>query len=191
MNDVPYKPFSEAILPSENHFLPRENTFHDTVRPMKKIIFLLVIGLFSCQKEEKADELHSALTGESKRWKTYEGRIPLNEKTNLYMELSMLDDDAIDEGSFILKEYLEADHVYTPVSSFTGKYSTLYGQVPGKDEFVGRVDRRLQPTLSLMWESPPKPVIDHCCWNRACVAPLQDRKKAKKASCNRSVTVHL
>jgi hypothetical protein len=99
---------------------------------MKKITFFLVIGLFSCLNEERPDESPSALTGESKRWSTYEGRIPLNEKTNLYIELSMFNGETMDEGSFILDEYLEADHVYTPVSSFTGKYSTLYGEVPGK-----------------------------------------------------------
>jgi hypothetical protein len=58
----------------------------------------------------------------------YEGRVPLNDKTSLYLEVSMLPSDQAGEGSFHIDEFIEQDFNYTPVSSFKGNYSTLYGE---------------------------------------------------------------
>lgn len=99
---------------------------------MKNIIFLLVMAIFSCRTEVKPDEQPADVARPTNAWSTYEGRVPLNETTDLYLELSMHDQNANKEGSFILKEYLEGDHVSTPAGSYAGKYSTLYGNVPGK-----------------------------------------------------------
>lgn len=99
---------------------------------MKKLICFLLIGLFSCQKEDNAAEHPASDKLESIRWTTYEGRVPLNEKTNLYMEVSLLPADRPGEGSFTLHEWLEVDFLHTPLSSFEGKYSTLYGETPAE-----------------------------------------------------------
>jgi hypothetical protein len=97
---------------------------------MKKMICFLFIGIFSCQKEHNPDERYTPQTAEKNPWVTYEGRVPLSENTNLFIEVSMLASGQQGEGTFVIKEFLETDHVYVPSSSFEGKYSTFYTNNP-------------------------------------------------------------
>jgi hypothetical protein len=97
---------------------------------MKKIIYFILIGIFSCEHERTRDRVSPADTPEDNAWQVYEGRVPLNEKTNLYLEVSMLPSEHRGEGSFVLHEFLEEEGARTPQSSFKGNYSTLYGETP-------------------------------------------------------------
>jgi hypothetical protein len=101
---------------------------------MKKMIYLILIGIFCCQTEKKPEEKSPVFAGENNAWDVYEGRVPLNEKINLYIELSMLPSDQTGEGYFRLNEFTEADYNFTPSSTFKGKYSTLYGD--GRQEVI-------------------------------------------------------
>ena len=57
----------------------------------------------------------------------YEARAPLNDKNPRYIEVSMVAADQLGEGSHRINEFMETDYNFTAVSTFTGKYSTLYG----------------------------------------------------------------
>lgn len=117
------------VLPRKS---PRSATISGVVfkdYPMKKLMYFILTGIFSCQTEQKPDEISNPYQAEEKIWTVYEGRVPLDEKRNLYIELSMLPTDQTGEGHYQLKEYTEAD-TYTGVGSFKGKYSTLYGETP-------------------------------------------------------------
>jgi len=103
-------------------------------RTMKKMICFLVLGTFSCEMEKKPEERFSLYQAESNGWIVYEGCVPLNEESNLFIELSMLPSDPVGEGFFQMKEFIEENYHYTPASTFKGKYSTLYGE--GADDMV-------------------------------------------------------
>lgn len=99
---------------------------------MKNIIFILVIGIFACEKKKKPEDDQAGFTAETNTWIVYEGSIPLDHKTRLHLELALLARGPTGEGSFTLKEFLQVDYTYTPASSFKGKYSTLYGETPAQ-----------------------------------------------------------
>ena len=99
---------------------------------MRKIIFFILTGLFSCQPEKKPDAFYPGFPSEEATWMVYEGRVPLSEKSNLYIEVSVLPSPATGEGSFELKEYVETAGASSAAASFKGKYSTLYGETPGE-----------------------------------------------------------
>lgn len=99
---------------------------------MKKTFYFILIGLFSCQTEKKPDEVSLEDPSEYTEWMVYEGRIPLNENSHLYIEVSMLPGEPNGEGSYRLEEFIETENTYTPASSFNGKYSTLYGDFPAE-----------------------------------------------------------
>lgn len=80
--------------------------------------------------ERKPDEVSLEDTSRYSEWMVYEGRIPLNENTHLYIALSMLPGDQTGEGSYRLEEFAETENVYTRASSFNGKYSTFFGDFP-------------------------------------------------------------
>jgi len=98
---------------------------------MKKIIYFILAGLFSCQGEKTPEAFFPRDQQEENVWMVYEGRVPLSDDSHLYMEVSMLPSDQIGEGAFQLKEFMETDGALIPISSFEGKYSTLYGETPG------------------------------------------------------------
>lgn len=90
----------------------------------------MILTFFSCNTGEKIPGTFPISEGGDDHWIVYEGRVPLDEKKNLYMEVSMLPSDLTGEGYFQLSESLEKDHTYTPVSEFRGKYATIYGEGP-------------------------------------------------------------
>lgn len=97
---------------------------------MKKLTYLILIGIFSCQTETKRAEISLPDLAADRLWMVYEGRVPLDANTNLHIELSMLPSTGSGEGHYQLKESTETGETMTSVSSFTGKYSSFYGQTP-------------------------------------------------------------
>lgn len=97
---------------------------------MKKVLYLILAGIFSCQTERKPPEITPPDPAGDGLWMVYEGRVPLDENTNLHIELSMLPSTGSGEGHYQLEEYTEAADVTTRVSAFQGKYSSFYGKTP-------------------------------------------------------------
>ena len=62
---------------------------------------------------------------ENNIWITYEGRVGLDDKASLYIELSMLPSNAVGEGFYHLKEVLEPEAAGLPLAVLKGKYSTI------------------------------------------------------------------
>ena len=99
---------------------------------MKKTFYFILIGLFSCQTERKPDEVLLEDDREYSEWNVYEGRIPLNENTHLYIELSVLPGDPDGEGSYRLKEFVETQNAYAPASRLMENIPLYMVTFPGK-----------------------------------------------------------
>ncbi|HEY9487134.1 MAG TPA: hypothetical protein VIQ51_02310 [Chryseosolibacter sp.] len=95
---------------------------------MKKLIFIILPGIFSCDNDQRSGNQYPPVYEELTTWTVYEGRVPLNHDDYLYMELSMLPGDRSNEGTYELAEFLEEGLKATSLSSFKGKYSTLRGE---------------------------------------------------------------
>lgn len=109
---------------------------------MKKLSYLILIGVFSCQVDKGQDHL-PPVEQQDAEWMTYEGRVPLDEQTNLFIELSIQPSGIAGEGRYQMEEFMEVNNHYTPLSSFTGNYSTLYGESP--DEMAVQFHNSAQP----------------------------------------------
>jgi hypothetical protein len=97
---------------------------------MKKFAPVLIFLAFCCNPEKNpADKNPVPETGNT-GWMIYEGRVPLDETRSLFMELSLLPGAVAGEGKYSLAESLLDNNDETPISSFTGVYSTLYGNGP-------------------------------------------------------------
>jgi len=96
------------------------------------MIFYILIGIFSCQRDKNPVAITPVLSLENNAWAVYEGRVPLHDKTDLYIELAMLPGVETGEGSYRIEEFIEEDFTFIPASTFKGKYSTLYGDEPGE-----------------------------------------------------------
>src|SRR4051812_36598914 len=83
---------------------------------------VVVIFLSACNGGKPAEEEFPV--EEASNWITYEGRIPMNDQENLYLEISMQSSGA-GEGSYFLKEWLERQTGTEQVGSFHGEYSTF------------------------------------------------------------------
>ena len=123
---------------------------------MKKTFYFILIGLFSCQTEQKRDEVLPEDTFEFSEWMVYEGRVPLSEKVHLYIELSMLPGSRDGEGSYMLAEFLETENAYTPASNFNGKYSTLYGDSP-QERIIQFINSAQAEGLTRTYVTPASP----------------------------------
>jgi hypothetical protein len=97
---------------------------------MKKGLYFILIAAFSCENQRKAPVESLAPAEANDIWTTYEGRVPLNDDTNLYIELSIQPADQFGEGSYELTESIEAENSLQKTPSFKGKYSTLLGETP-------------------------------------------------------------
>ena len=97
---------------------------------MKILIYFVLLGIFSCQSESPRERIASLEQQDEKAWVVYEGRIPLDGKSNLCVEVAMLASEQLGEGSYELKEFLEEDGLRSLASAFKGKYYTLYGETP-------------------------------------------------------------
>lgn len=90
---------------------------------MSRFLFLLVsIFLLSCGDSKKSDEEFPVKSVAD--WITYEGRIPVNDKDYLHLELTMLPGSP-GEGSYRLQESLKTDAGIETVGGFNGTYTTF------------------------------------------------------------------
>jgi hypothetical protein len=92
---------------------------------MKKNLIFFILTALSCHTEKKPGQkfpLDDTATG----WATYEGRVPLGDRRNLYLEVSMLPSTLMGEGYFRLSESLEEGDLKVILSEAKGQYTTLY-----------------------------------------------------------------
>lgn len=90
---------------------------------MPRLLFLLVsISFLGCSDLKKSDEEFPVKS--TTDWIAYEGRIPVNDKDYLYLELAMLPGNP-GEGSYKLRESLKTDAGIEKVGEFRGSYTTF------------------------------------------------------------------
>jgi hypothetical protein len=89
---------------------------------MLRYFSLLTLFLSACDSAKPVDEEFPV--EEVSDWITYEGRVPLNDKENLYLEIDMLP-RAPGEGLYFLKERFEGETGMEDVGSFKGNYTTF------------------------------------------------------------------
>jgi hypothetical protein len=97
---------------------------------MKKLLYVILLSMFSCENHKQTTETFPPSAEENRAWITYEGRIPLDESTNLYLEIRMVSSNQSGDGVYEMKEYLEAPNNVSSPTSYKGKYSTLHGETP-------------------------------------------------------------
>lgn len=97
---------------------------------MKKLLCLILFSAFSCENQKQTTEAFPPVAEENDAWITYEGKVPLDESTNLYLEVRMLSFNQTGEGVYEMKEYLVTENNSSSPTSYKGKYSTLYGETP-------------------------------------------------------------
>lgn len=100
--------------------------------PMRKLVYFILLGIFSCDQPRKANDGIALFQEENTQWLTYEGRVPLDEKAYLYIELSISYSGQFGEGQFRLDEVFESENRRSNISSIEGSYSTLLGDNPGE-----------------------------------------------------------
>ena len=99
---------------------------------MKRIRCIILLAAFSCHPERSSEPVFPPEPAPENAPLVFEGRVPLDEDVYLYIEVFMVPATERGEGSYTLREFLEEDASYTPLSSFKGNYSSLYGNNPGE-----------------------------------------------------------
>lgn len=97
---------------------------------MKQCTCLLLMVIYSCGNRDRATEEFTITTEENNTRISYEGRIPLDDSSHLYIELAMWPAIEPGEGRYELAEFLETRNTLRQPLSFHGKYSTLFGDTP-------------------------------------------------------------
>jgi hypothetical protein len=97
---------------------------------LRFLLLLLTFISFSCENARKSDEEFPLKA--SPDWITYEGRIPLTDNDNLYMELAM-NAGAPGEGVYVLNEYLESEEGDQIAGTFKGAYTSFPSEGGGID----------------------------------------------------------
>lgn len=97
---------------------------------MKQCTCLLLIVMFSCENRDGATEEFTLATEENNTRISYEGRVPLDDSSYLYIEVTMWPAVEPGEGRYDLAEFVETGNDSRQSSSFQGRYSTLYGDSP-------------------------------------------------------------
>ena len=120
----------EKFLQRRHSVFPMKNRCSYWHFPMEKLVYFILLGIFSCDQPRKANDGLPGFPDAGDRLMTYEGKIPLDEKTNLYVELSLSPSDQPGEGTFRLEEFLESENGRSKISFFEGRYSTLIGDNP-------------------------------------------------------------
>ena len=95
---------------------------------MKNWICIVLVACLSCGKPTELKEESTILPEENDNSVLYEGRVPLDEGNNLYIELTMVPSARLGEGSYEMKEFAETDSTRDHTFTFAGQYSTLYGE---------------------------------------------------------------
>ncbi|HEY0740208.1 MAG TPA: hypothetical protein VGD40_02065 [Chryseosolibacter sp.] len=89
---------------------------------MYKCFFVLLALATACNDLKRSEEEFPVKT--TSDWITYEGRVPVTDKQNLYMEIAMLPGNA-GEGYYQLDEFLETPTDVSKIGSFKGVYSSF------------------------------------------------------------------
>jgi hypothetical protein len=92
-----------------------------TLSMLRYFLFMICV-LSACNEARRSDEEFPVKS--SSDWITYEGRIPVNEKDNLYLEVTMLAGSP-GEGYYKLEEFLETPGGTEKTGSFKGNYITF------------------------------------------------------------------
>jgi hypothetical protein len=91
---------------------------------------LLLMVISSCGNRDRATEEFTISTEENNIRISYEGRVPLDDSSHLYIELTMWPAIEPGEGRYELAEFVETGNTFRQPLSFYGRYSTLYGDTP-------------------------------------------------------------
>lgn len=107
-------------------------------------LFFLLVYLGSCDAPpEKSTEPFPLQTDFTEQgWIVYEGRIPLDEKRNLYLEVLMRPGNEAGTGDYRLTETIEDENSNDRLPAFSGKYSTFHGAIP--EDLVVRLHNSAQ-----------------------------------------------
>jgi hypothetical protein len=97
---------------------------------MKRLFYMTLIALISCEKPREAVGDFPPALAENITPYIYEGRVPLSDESSLYMEITMTPENSMGDGDFRMQEFVETESGATMISSFTGKYSSLPGETP-------------------------------------------------------------
>jgi hypothetical protein len=89
---------------------------------MFRYFFVMFCFLTACNNLTRSEEEFPVKS--TSDWITYEGRIPVNEKDNLYLEVGMLPGSP-GEGYYKLEEFLETAGGTEKTGSFKGNYTTF------------------------------------------------------------------
>jgi hypothetical protein len=96
---------------------------------------LLFFFFFSCDTHKRSKEQFPLQPEPLDRgWIVYEGRIPLDDKRNLYLEVFMQPGNEAGEGTYRLTEAIEEENSGNTLPTLQGKYSTFYGT--GQEDLV-------------------------------------------------------
>lgn len=120
-----------AVVSVSNYLIsPRKTLSFHPARQLKTWMCILLVAFLSCENRERPSEESETLPRETDTRTSYEGMIPIDEHNNLYVELSMLPSGPLGEGTYDIREFLDSGVSRKQISSFRGKYSTLYGENP-------------------------------------------------------------
>lgn len=89
---------------------------------MFRYLFVILCVLSACGDSKRSEEEFPVKSASD--WITYEGRVPLDEENNLYLEVSMLPGNP-GEGYYKLEEFLETPASTDKTLSFKGTYATF------------------------------------------------------------------
>lgn len=89
---------------------------------MTRFLSMIVLVVSGCIELKKSEEEFPIQNNTD--WITYEGRVPINDKNNLYLEVSMLPGNP-GEGYYQLEEFLETPFGTEKMGVFKGTYTTF------------------------------------------------------------------
>lgn len=89
---------------------------------MPRCFFLIALTLIACDDSKKSDEEFPVKS--TSEWIAYEGRIPVDEKNFLYLEVAMMPGNP-GEGYYRLEEVLETPGGAQKMGTFKGTYSSF------------------------------------------------------------------
>jgi hypothetical protein len=95
---------------------------------MKKMIILALALTSGCHgRKDAVDIANTSPVAPDHQWTVYEGRVPLDEKHNLYIEVALLPGAVEGIGYFRLTESLEEENAFVALPAIKGMYSVVQG----------------------------------------------------------------
>jgi hypothetical protein len=87
-----------------------------------QLVLLFCMLMLSCNSRKPIDNIPEPVNEVD--WTHYEGRVPLDDKRSLYLEVALLSGTMAGEGIYRLQETLEEENGRNQLSELTGSYST-------------------------------------------------------------------